>query len=67
MDWVSWHAAYDDPSSTLSMRLRCVRSHLSDVRAVLVESGGRNVVLARRTAAGHGQSGSRSLGPTQAW
>jgi hypothetical protein len=29
-DWVAWHAAYDDPSSSLSARLRCVRSHLSD-------------------------------------
>lgn len=30
MDWVTWHAAYDDPSSPLSARLRQVRSHLSD-------------------------------------
>ena len=30
MDWVAWHAAYDDPSSPLSARLRQVRSHLSD-------------------------------------
>jgi len=29
-DWVAWHAAYDDPSSPLSARLRRVRSHLSD-------------------------------------
>jgi hypothetical protein len=29
-DWVAWHAAYDDPSSPLSVRLRRVRSHLSD-------------------------------------
>jgi len=29
MDWVAWHAAYDDPSSPLSERLRRVRSHLS--------------------------------------
>jgi hypothetical protein len=92
MDWVSWHAAYDDPSSALSARLRCVRSHLSDaldrasagrvvlvslcagqghdvvgvlpghprrddVRAVLVESDERNVVLARQMAAGQGLSG----------
>ncbi|HTQ94100.1 MAG TPA: SAM-dependent methyltransferase, partial [Streptosporangiaceae bacterium] len=84
-DWLAWHAAYDDPSSALSARLRCVRSHLSgavdrapagrvtlvslcagqghdvigvlpghprrdDVRAVLVESDARNVVLARRAA-----------------
>jgi len=30
MDWVAWHTAYDDPSSSLSERLRRVRSHLSD-------------------------------------
>jgi len=30
MDWVAWHAAYDDPSSPLSVRLKLVRSHLSD-------------------------------------
>jgi hypothetical protein len=29
-DWVAWHAAYDDPASPLSARLRRVRSHLSD-------------------------------------
>jgi hypothetical protein len=29
-DWVAWHAAYGDPSSSLSARLRRVRSHLSD-------------------------------------
>lgn len=29
-DWVAWHAAYDDPLSALSARLRRVRSHLSD-------------------------------------
>ena len=28
-DWVAWHAAYDDPSSSLSTRLRVVRGHLS--------------------------------------
>ena len=91
-DWLAGHAAYDDPSSALSARLRCVRSHLSDavdrapagrvvlvslcagqghdvigvvpdhprrdhVRAVLVESDARNVVLARRAAAGQGLSG----------
>jgi predicted RNA methylase len=27
---VAWHEAYDDPSSSLSMRLRCVQSHLVD-------------------------------------
>jgi len=29
-DWVAWHAAYDDPASPLSTRLRVVRGHLSD-------------------------------------
>jgi hypothetical protein len=29
-DWVAWHAGYDDPSSLLSIRLRCVQSRLSD-------------------------------------
>jgi hypothetical protein len=29
-DWVAWHAAYGDPSSPLSARLRCVQSHLGD-------------------------------------
>ncbi len=29
-DWVAWHAAYENPSSALSARLRRVQSHLSD-------------------------------------
>jgi hypothetical protein len=29
-DWAAWHAAYEDPSSPLSARLRCVQAHLSD-------------------------------------
>jgi hypothetical protein len=28
-DWVAWHAAYDDPESGLSARLRRIREHLS--------------------------------------
>jgi hypothetical protein len=32
-DWVAWHAAYDDPSSTLSTRLRLVRGHLAGALA----------------------------------
>jgi len=28
-DWVAWHRAYEDPSSSLSARLRRVRYHLS--------------------------------------
>jgi hypothetical protein len=27
-DWAAWHSAYDDPSSSLSARLRCVQAHL---------------------------------------
>ena len=33
-DWQQWHAAYDDPDSRLSERLRVVQSH---VRAALDE------------------------------
>jgi hypothetical protein len=29
-DWAGWHAAYDDPSSSLSARLERVQLHLSD-------------------------------------
>jgi hypothetical protein len=29
-DWAAWHAAYDDPSSSLSTRLGRVRLHLAD-------------------------------------
>ena len=28
-DWATWHTAYDDPSSLLSVRLRIVQAHLS--------------------------------------
>ncbi len=30
MDWATWHAAYDDPSSPLNARLRCVQQHLAE-------------------------------------
>jgi len=30
MDWVAWHAAYDDPSSPLAARLRQVSQRLSE-------------------------------------
>jgi hypothetical protein len=30
MDWEAWHAAYDDPSSPLTARLRQVRQRLSE-------------------------------------
>ena len=29
-DWVAWHAAYDDPASSLSTWLRLVRGHVSE-------------------------------------
>ena len=29
-DWAAWHAAYDDPSSSLSARLERVQLHLAD-------------------------------------
>jgi hypothetical protein len=29
-DWVAWHAAYEDPASSLSARLRLVRGHLAE-------------------------------------
>jgi hypothetical protein len=29
-DWLAWHAAYDDPSSSLAARLERVRGHLSE-------------------------------------
>jgi hypothetical protein len=28
-DWVAWHVAYQDPASSLSFRLECVRRHLA--------------------------------------
>lgn len=28
-DWVAWHGAYDDPGSSLSLRLERVRAHLA--------------------------------------
>ena len=30
MDWVEWHAGYDDPASSLSVRLQRVRRHLAE-------------------------------------
>ena len=54
MDWVAWHARYDDPSSWLSGRLRRVSLHLSEaidrappgpVRVVSLCAGqGRDVI-----------------------
>jgi hypothetical protein len=30
MDWAEWHRGYDDPASSISARLACVRSQLSE-------------------------------------
>ena len=32
-DWVAWHRDYDDPASSLSLRLERVRAHLSEAIA----------------------------------
>ncbi len=32
-DWVAWHQEYDDPASSLSIRLERVRAHLSEAIA----------------------------------
>ena len=32
-DWVAWHREYDDPASSLSLRLERVRAHLSEAIA----------------------------------
>ena len=50
-DWLAWHAAYDDPSSALSARLRCVRSHLSD--AVDRVPAGRVMLVSLCAGQGH--------------
>jgi hypothetical protein len=61
-DWVAWHDAYDDPSSSLARRLGVVRRRLDDVLGAatgerrqllsLCAGDGRDVipVLARQTA-----------------
>jgi hypothetical protein len=50
-DWVAWHAAYDDPSSPLSMRLRVVRGHLS--RALAAAPPGPVRLLSLCAGQGH--------------
>jgi hypothetical protein len=50
-DWVAWHAAYDDPSSPLSARLRRVRSHLSD--AIDQAAAGRVSLVSLCAGQGH--------------
>jgi hypothetical protein len=46
-DWVAWHAAYDDPSASLSVRLQRVRSHLWDAIGRAPASGVSLVSLAQ--------------------
>jgi hypothetical protein len=50
-DWVAWHAAYDDPASPLSVRLRRVRSHLAD--AVDQAPAGRVSLVSLCAGQGH--------------
>jgi hypothetical protein len=50
-DWVAWHAAYDDPSSSLSVRLRLVRAHLSE--AIHRAPAGRVRLLSLCAGQGH--------------
>ena len=50
-DWVTWHAAYDDPSSPLSMRLKRVQAHLSD--AIDHAPAGRVSVVSLCAGQGH--------------
>jgi hypothetical protein len=56
--WVRWHAAYEDPSSNLSLRLRAVQSM---VRAALDESAARAEAGAGVTVTG--VSGDARPGP----
>jgi len=55
MDWVAWHTAYDNPSSPLNARLRCVRSHLSD--AIDRASAGRVSLVSLCAGQGHDVTG----------
>ncbi len=50
-DWVAWHAAYGDPSSSLSARLRRVRWHLSE--AIDRAPAGRVSLLSLCAGQGH--------------
>ena len=50
-DWVAWHAAYEDPASSLSVRLRLVRGHLA--RALDGAPAGRVRLLSLCAGQGH--------------
>ena len=50
-DWLAWHAGYDDPSSSLSARLRLVRAHLS--RALELSPPGPVRLLSLCAGQGH--------------
>ncbi len=50
-DWVAWHQAYDDPSSSLSGRLRRVRAHLW--QAISLAPAGPVRVLSLCAGQGH--------------
>jgi len=69
-DWLAWHEAYDDPTSSLSRRLAVVRRHLGEVLDALSGAGpvrllslcagdGRDVidVLHRRASASDTEMG----------
>ena len=55
MDWVAWHAAYDDPASPLSARLERIRSHLSD--AIDRAPAGRVSLVSLCAGQGHDVTG----------
>lgn len=50
-DWLLWHSAYEDPDSSLSSRLRMVRSHLA--RAITGAPAGPIRVLSLCAGQGH--------------
>jgi hypothetical protein len=50
-DWVAWHQAYDDPSSSLSSRLRRVQAHLG--QAISEAPAGPVRVLSLCAGQGH--------------
>jgi hypothetical protein len=50
-DWVEWHQGYADPASALSLRLRCVRRHLS--QAIGQASAGRVRLVSLCAGQGH--------------
>jgi hypothetical protein len=45
-DWVQWHQPYDDPTSSLSLRLRLVQAHLRDAIGCVPAGRGVRIVSA---------------------